>query len=152
MRRVCGVLTVASEYEVYDMTGALVQHDGRYVFDAGEARLVADLSGGSIRPAGNTQPMREDELGRYVCVARGGCQHSPHLTINADGVWVRYPDSLTPGSYVYSSAHRTCYECGECSYLIPCAVLRAAAEGVSGLLGEMLASRTCGCDKLVSVS
>lgn len=94
-----------------------------------------------------TQPMREDELGRYVCVARGGCQHTPHITINADGVWVRYPDSLNPGSFVYSSAHRTCYEYGECSYLIPCAALRAAAEGVSGLLGEMLATRTCGCDK-----
>ena len=138
---------MASEYEVYDMTGALVQHDGRYVFDAGEARLVADMSGGSIRPAGNTQPMREDELGQYVCVARGGCQHSPDITIQSDGVWVRYPDSLNPGSFVYSSAHRYCYECGECSYMIPCAVLRAAAESVSGLLGDMLASRTCACDK-----
>lgn len=60
-----------------------------------------------------TQPMREDELGRYVCVARGGCQHTPHITINADGVWVRYPDSLNPGSFVYSSAHRVCYAAGE---------------------------------------
>lgn len=99
----------------------------------------------------DTQPMHEDELGRYVCVARGtptgGCLRSPDITITSDGVWVRYPDSLNPGSHVYSSAHRACYQSGECVYMIPCAVLRAAAEGVSGLLGDMLASRTCGCDK-----
>lgn len=100
----------------------------------------------------DTQPMREDELGRYVCVARGGCLHTPDLTIREDGVWVRYPDSLNPGSHVYSSAHRTCYESGECVYLIPCAVLRAAAEGVSVFLKDMLASRTCGCDKQLAVA
>lgn len=94
-----------------------------------------------------TQPMRDDELSRYVCVARGGCLHTPNRTIREDGVWVRYPDSLNPGSYVYSSAHRDCYEAGECEYLIPCAVLRACAEGVSGLLEDMLASRSCGCGK-----
>jgi hypothetical protein len=62
----------------------------------------------------NTQQMRDDELDRYVCVAHGlaRCLHSPDLTIRADGVWVRLPDSLNPGSYVYSSAHRDCYEAG----------------------------------------
>lgn len=59
----------------------------------------------------NTHPMTKEEMesGRYVCVARGGCLHSPHITIHSNGVWVRYPDSLNPGSHVYSSAHRDCY-------------------------------------------
>jgi hypothetical protein len=55
-------------------------------------------------------PMAAGELGRYVCVAHGGCLHSPHITINANGVWVKSPDSLHPGSHVYSSAHRDCFE------------------------------------------
>ena len=59
-----------------------------------------------------SQPMKASELGRYVCVAHGGCLHSPHITINSDGVWVRSPDPdpLNPGSHLYSSAHRDCYE------------------------------------------
>jgi hypothetical protein len=59
-----------------------------------------------------SQPMKDSELGRYVCVARGGCLHTPHRTITADGVWVRSPDpdSLNPGSHLYSSAHRDCFE------------------------------------------
>jgi hypothetical protein len=62
-----------------------------------------------------SQPMKDSELGRYVCVVHpapeaGGCLHSPHITITSDGVWVRLPDSLNPGSHVYSSAHRDCYE------------------------------------------
>jgi hypothetical protein len=60
-------------------------------------------------------PMKASELGQYVCVVHpapeaGGCLHSPNITIMSDGVWVRLPDSLNPGSHVYSSAHRDCYE------------------------------------------
>lgn len=54
-----------------------------------------------------TNPMRDSELGKYVCVEQ--CTHR-HRTITSDGVWVRKPDSLNPGSHVYSSAHRDCYE------------------------------------------
>lgn len=59
-----------------------------------------------------SQPMKADELGRYVCVAHGGCLHYPHRTITSDGVWVKSPDPdpLNPGSHLYSSAHRDCYE------------------------------------------
>ena len=59
-----------------------------------------------------SQPMKPSELGTYVCVAHGGCLHSPHITITSDGVWVRSPDPdpLNPGSHLYSSAHRDCYE------------------------------------------
>lgn len=58
----------------------------------------------------NIHPMTDEEMqGRYVCVARGGCLHSPHITITSNGVWVRYPDSMNPGSTVSSSAHRDCY-------------------------------------------
>ena len=59
-----------------------------------------------------SQPMKEDELGKYVCVAHGGCLHTERggRTINSDGVWVRVPDSLNHGSYLYSSTHRDCYE------------------------------------------
>lgn len=59
-----------------------------------------------------TRPMKPGELGRYVCVAHGGCLHSPKITITADGVWVRSPDPdpLNPGSHLYSSAHRDCFE------------------------------------------
>lgn len=57
-----------------------------------------------------TQPMKSAEYGRFVCVAHGGCLHSPHITIHSDGVWVRYPDSLNPGGHLYTSAHRDCYE------------------------------------------
>jgi hypothetical protein len=54
--------------------------------------------------------MKASELGRYVCVR--DCRHSPRITIRSDGVWVRSqdPDPLNPGSHVYSSAHRDCYE------------------------------------------
>ena len=57
-----------------------------------------------------SQPMKASELGQYVCVVHGGCLHSPHITIPSDGVWVRSPDPNNPGSHVYSSAHRDCYE------------------------------------------
>jgi hypothetical protein len=57
-------------------------------------------------------PMKPREMapGTYVCVR--DCQHSPHITIRSDGVWVRSPDPdpLNPGSHLYSSAHRDCYE------------------------------------------
>jgi hypothetical protein len=58
-------------------------------------------------------PMKASELGRYVCVRN--CQHTgprDTRTIRSDGVWVRSPgpDTLNPGSHVYSSAHRDCYE------------------------------------------
>ena len=56
-----------------------------------------------------SQPMKPDELGRYVCVAQGGCLRL-HRTISDNGVWVRSPDSLHPGSHLYSSAHRDCLE------------------------------------------
>ena len=64
-------------------------------------------------PIAETLPMQPHELGRYVCVAAGKCLYSPYITINTDGLWVRLPDSLNPGSYVYSSAHRRCYEHAE---------------------------------------
>jgi hypothetical protein len=54
------------------------------------------------------QPMKEEELGKYVCVARGGCKLSPYRTIYEDGVWVQYRNSGGPPSHVYSSAHRHC--------------------------------------------
>jgi hypothetical protein len=59
----------------------------------------------------DTQPMKDSELGRYVCVAHGGCLHRDR-TITSGGVWVRSPDPdpLNPGSHLYSSAHRDCYE------------------------------------------
>lgn len=57
-----------------------------------------------------TRPMKASELGRYVCVAHGGCQHSPRITITSDGVWVKVPDSLNPGGHMYTSAHRDCCE------------------------------------------
>jgi hypothetical protein len=50
-----------------------------------------------------TQPMKPYELGHYVCVAHGGCLHSPQVTISSDGVWVKGPTSWT-------SAHRDCFE------------------------------------------
>lgn len=64
-----------------------------------------------------SQPMKPEELGRYVCVAHGagqerGCLHYPRTTIDSDGVWVRSPDPdpLNPGSHIYGSAHRDCFE------------------------------------------
>ncbi len=80
-----------------------------------EAYEWADRITEDIRQAGaipDTQPMKASELGQYVCVARGGCRHVDR-TINTDGVWVRSPDPdplNNPGSYLYSSAHRDCYE------------------------------------------
>ena len=73
-----------------------------------------------------SQPMKPGELGRYVCVSTpigaGECLHSPHITIMSDGVWVRSPDPdpLNPGSHLYSSAHRDCFEARQA---------RAAREG-----------------------
>ncbi len=63
----------------------------------------------------DSQPMKPEELGQYVCVAHGGCLHRGERsgrTINSDGVWVRSPDPdpLNPGSHIYSSAHRDCFE------------------------------------------
>lgn len=53
----------------------------------------------------DTQPMKQGELGRYVCVARGGCLHSPEITIEEGGVWVREKS----GGPI-SSAHGDCFE------------------------------------------
>jgi hypothetical protein len=54
------------------------------------------------------KPMEAAELGRFVCVAHGGCLHTGQRpygrTIASDGVWVRQP-----GGQV-ASAHRDCYE------------------------------------------
>lgn len=50
-----------------------------------------------------SKPMKADELGRYVCVAHGGCLHSPSITITQDGVWVKAGE-------LFSSAHRDCFE------------------------------------------
>jgi hypothetical protein len=62
----------------------------------------------------DSQPMKASELGRYVCVPSGSCLHRGldrrGSMIDANGVWVRSPDPLNPGSYLYSSAHRDCYE------------------------------------------
>ena len=62
-----------------------------------------------------TAPMKAGELNRYVCVHE--CLHTgprprDTRTIRSDGVWVRSPDPdpLNPGSHLYSSAHRDCYE------------------------------------------
>jgi len=73
-----------------------------------------------------SQPMRPDELGKYVCVPAGTCLYSPHIGIDRDGVWVRSPDPdpLNPGAYLYSSAHRECFlarqrqpgDRGQCTY------------------------------------
>jgi hypothetical protein len=48
--------------------------------------------------------MKPEEMskGQYVCVAHGGCLHSPHITITSDGVWVKYGTQFT-------SAHRDCF-------------------------------------------
>jgi hypothetical protein len=48
-------------------------------------------------------PMKDEELGHYVCVAPAGCLHAPKRDINADGVWVK-------AGQQWSSAHRDCYE------------------------------------------
>jgi hypothetical protein len=50
-----------------------------------------------------SQPMKKDDYGRYVCVAHGGCLHSPKITITSDGVWVKHGGQ-------FSSAHRDCFE------------------------------------------
>jgi hypothetical protein len=71
--------------------------------DGYEAWVLSELV--RIRKRMETQPMKENELGRYVCVAHGGCLHSPHRTIHSDGVWVRQ----APGG-PFSSAHRDCFE------------------------------------------
>jgi hypothetical protein len=53
----------------------------------------------------DSAPMKAGEYGRYVCVAHGGCLHSPRIAITADGVWVRQ----RPAG-VFTSAHRDCFE------------------------------------------
>jgi hypothetical protein len=75
-----------------------------------EAMRLRDEIRSTGTSAMESKPMRKDELGRYVCVAHGGCLHSPHITINDGGVWVRSADPLNPGSHLYSSAHRDCFE------------------------------------------
>jgi hypothetical protein len=55
-------------------------------------------------------PMKDSELGQFVCVAHGGCLHSPHRTIRSDGVWVKQ-GSGGP----FSSAHRDCFDAWEAS-------------------------------------
>jgi hypothetical protein len=62
-----------------------------------------------------SQPMKASELGRYICVVPIGCLHAGQRggrDIRSDGVWVRSPDPdpLNPGSHLYSSAHRDCFE------------------------------------------
>lgn len=54
-----------------------------------------------MRRTAQVKAMRDDELGQYVCVGR--CQHSPHITITADGLWVKTGQE-------WSSAHRDCFE------------------------------------------
>jgi len=53
-----------------------------------------------------TAPMKPDELGRFVCVAPGGCRHTPDIGINADGLWVKTGQQ-------WSSAHRDCFEASQ---------------------------------------
>jgi hypothetical protein len=64
-----------------------------------------------------SRPMKPSELGRYVCVAHGGCLKSPKITIESDGVWVRspHPDPLSGGKHLYTSAHRDCFEAWKAS-------------------------------------
>jgi hypothetical protein len=50
-----------------------------------------------------SQTMKPSELGKYVCVAHGGCLHSPDITITSDGVWVK-------AGQQWSSAHRDCFQ------------------------------------------
>ena len=57
----------------------------------------------SHRNGSESQQMKSAELGRYVCVLE--CQHSPHITIRTNGVWVKQG----PGG-PFSSAHRDCYQ------------------------------------------
>jgi hypothetical protein len=88
-----------------------------------------------------SQPMKAGELGRYVCVVHpapeaGGCLHSPHITIVSDGVWVRLADSLNPGSHVYSSAHRDCFEARAISQRLE--YLRGELRGERISLGELI--------------
>jgi hypothetical protein len=89
----------------------------------------------------DTQPMKAGEMGRFVCVAHGGCLHAippgRSSTIRADGVWVRHPD-LNQGGHLFSSAHRGCYERWAARERLE--VLRAAlrAEDISwGELAEL---------------
>ncbi len=63
-------------------------------------------------------PMKDSELGKFVCVSQGGCLHSPATRIDADGVWVRRGGQ-------FSSAHRDCYE----------ATLSAPDDSMPGTLG-----------------
>lgn len=60
----------------------------------------------TMTPEGaETRPMKAHELGRYVCVPAAACLKSPHITITADGLWVRSGGQ-------FSSQHRDCYERG----------------------------------------
>jgi hypothetical protein len=51
-----------------------------------------------------SRPMKDSELGRYVCVTRpaAGCLHRS-TTVSADGVWVKTGQQ-------WSTAHRDCYQ------------------------------------------
>jgi hypothetical protein len=62
-----------------------------------------------LRLLSDATPMKESELGKYVCVIDGGCLHSPHITITSDGIWRKRPNPAGPSPYVYTSAHRDCY-------------------------------------------
>lgn len=52
-----------------------------------------------------TAPMKDSELGQFVCVIhpQEGCLHSPHITINSGGVWVKT-------STLWSSGHADCVQ------------------------------------------
>jgi hypothetical protein len=60
-------------------------------------------------------PMKDSELGRYVCVIHppAGCLHSPHITITSDGVWVKSETGPYGVTGTVSSAHRDCYEAAQ---------------------------------------
>lgn len=63
----------------------------------------AHVETGKGECATESRPMKPGELGRYVCVPASECLHSPHITINTDGVWVKTGQQ-------WSSAHRDCFE------------------------------------------
>jgi hypothetical protein len=87
-----------------DVGKAVLEHLDAVKADAGHAGWCAGPSA-HLRVPMESAPMKDSELGRFVCVPSGDCLHSPDLTIHADGVWVR-----SPGGNTYSSAHRDCFE------------------------------------------
>lgn len=66
------------------------------------------------RALAEVQPMKDDELGKFVCVIKpaAGCLQSPHITISAGGLWVKSqtPDVLDPTRTrrLWSSGHAAC--------------------------------------------